>query len=88
MLPYLGPEIVAVIQAALGSASRDSRRGTSRALPNEEEETIILSLTLTFDGFHSGTRVLSRERAGDSSQISTGQKQKGAHSVSAGYIRR
>ena len=45
MLPYLGPEIIAVIQAALRSASSHSRRHPSFPFVREGKDTIILSLT-------------------------------------------
>jgi hypothetical protein len=49
MLPYLGPGIIAVVQAACGFASNDSRSGPRLTFPKSDDRIIppvVLSSTL------------------------------------------
>jgi hypothetical protein len=57
VLPYLGPEIIAVIQAALSSAPNDSRIGLRLPFP-ESDDRILPSMALSSDLRYSDSRTL------------------------------
>ena len=58
MLPHLGPEIIAVMQAALNSAPNDSR--SRPCLPfRKTDDRISPSMVLSFNPTYSNSRTVS-----------------------------
>ena len=47
MLPYLGPEIIAVMQAARNSSPNDSRSGTGLLFPDKSNAQFIPLMVLS-----------------------------------------
>jgi hypothetical protein len=57
VLPYLGPEIIAVVQAACRFAPNDSRSGPRRTFPKGDDR-IIRSMVLSSTLRYSNSRTL------------------------------
>ncbi len=58
MLPYLGSEIIDVMQAAYSIAPNDTRSGPRLPFTGKGEDTIILSMALSFSLKRCNSRTL------------------------------
>jgi hypothetical protein len=58
MFPHLGPEFIAAMQEAWGSA-KDSRSSTHLPSPSRNDETVIPLMALSFSLGSSNSRTLS-----------------------------